>query len=415
MNRDGRRFRAGNGRIRRPLYALPVLACLLAALATPSAAARQAVPRGTLAIVNGRVFDGTGPDAISDRVVLVEGDTITAVAPADEVDLSAVDVRIDAAGGFVMPGVIDAHVHVYFSDLPRGEDILGPWLAAGVTTLIDVGTMRHTVRATRALAQVSAPHTPRLFVAGPILTAPGGYPMTRPEDDVDMYGRAVRGESQAREAVADLVDLQGADLIKIAIETGFDSDYGDAGWPVLSPGEVRAITTAAHARGRKVYAHVSQPEELRVALESGVDVAAHPPLWPVPEDLLQEAADRGMVFVSTANIWIEENTRRVVANLAAFHRLGGRIAMGTDFPYQAGSEIPLDEMRLLLDAGLSPGEVLVAATRNGAIAVGKEDELGTLAPGKRADILIVDGDPLSDLAALRNVRVVVAGGTQIVP
>ena len=394
-----------------------LLACLSACghrTAVAGADNRPAVPAQTLAIINGKVFDGTEPAAPVEHVVLVEGDRIVRVAPRDEVDLSVVPTVIDADGGFVMPGVIDAHVHVYFSGLPRGEDILTPWLEAGVTTLVDVGTMRHTVRATRALAEASGEHTPRLFVAGPILTAPGGYPMTRVEHDVDLYGRSVRGVTLAREAVADLIDLQGADLIKIAIEAGFDRDYSDEGWPVLSPEEVRAITGAAHERGRKVYAHVSQPLELRAAVDAGVDVAAHPPISPVPEEILEEAARAGMVFISTANIWTPENTREVVANLSAFHRLGGRIALGTDFPYQEGSTMPVEEMQLLLDAGLTPAEVLVAATRNGAFAIGKDAELGTLEPGKLADIIIVDGDPLSDLAALHNVRVVIHAGTAVV-
>jgi imidazolonepropionase-like amidohydrolase len=395
---------------------LSLLACLSACGHGTVAADtenRPAVAAQTLAIINGKVFDGTEPTAPVDHVVLVEGDRIVRIAPREEVDLSDVATVIDADGGFVMPGVIDAHVHVYFSGLPRGEDILTPWLEAGVTTLVDVGTMRHTVRATRALAEASGEHTPRLFVAGPILTAPGGYPMTRFEHDVDLYGRSVRGVTLAREAVADLIDLQGADLIKIAIEAGFDRDYTDEGWPVLSPEEVRAITGAAHERGRNVYAHVSQPLELRAAVDAGVDVAAHPPISPVPEEILEEAARAGMVFISTANIWTPENTREVVANLSAFHRLGGRIALGTDFPYQEGSTMPVEEMQLLLDAGLTPAEVLVAATRNGAFAIGKDAELGTLEPGKLADIIIVDGDPLSDLAALHNVRVVIYAGTAV--
>lgn len=395
-------------------FLLSLLACLSACghgTALTGAGNGPTVAAPTLAIINGKVFDGTAPAEPVEHVVLVEGDRIVQVGPPGEVDLTGVATVIDAGGGLVMPGVIDAHVHVYFSGLPRGEDILTPWLEAGVTTLVDVGTMRHTVRATRALAEASGEHTPRLFVAGPILTAPGGYPMTRVEHDVDLYGRAVRGVTLARDAVADLIDLQGADLIKIAIEAGFDRDYTDEGWPVLSPEELRAITAAAHERGRKVYAHVSQPLELRAAVDAGVDVAAHPPIAPVPEEILEEAARAGMIFISTANIWTPENTRQVIANLSAFHRVGGRIALGTDFPYQNGSTMPVEEMQLLLDAGLSPAEVLVAATRNGAFAIGKDAELGTLEPGKLADIIIVDGDPLSDLAALSNVRVVIHAGT----
>lgn len=123
-----------------------------------------------------------------------------------------------------------------------------------------------------------------------------------------------------------------------------------------------------------------------------------------------------MIFVSTANIWEDPKlTGPVQKNLARYVRLGGRIAMGTDVPFQRGSEMPVGEMRLLVEGGLTPRDVLLASTRDGAEALGKENELGTLAPGKLADVIVVKGDPLADIEALGTVTVVVRDGEVIVP
>ena len=369
---------------------------------------------GHLAVVNGRIFDGTGAPVIEDGIVLVRDLRIVAVGAATDIEIPIPAKRIDAQGGLVMPGVIDNHVHIS-RPLMRGDDILTPWVEAGVTTLVDIGTSRRLPTALRALAPKVAEHSPRLFLAGPIVTAPDGYPATRSEPGVEMVALGVRGTRGAREAVADLLDNHKVDLIKIAIETGFENDYKDAGWPILSLEEIRVIADATHERGKLVRAHVTQPGELRAAIESGVDVAAHTPIVEIPDDLLTEAARLEVIFVSTANIWGPQSKAYVVSNLLRFHRLGGRVALGTDYPYQAGSEMPVAEMQLLVDAGFTPAEVLVAATRNGAFALGMQDDFGTLEPGKLADIIVVDGDPLTEIADMANVRVVILDGELILP
>ncbi len=374
----------------------------------PSAGARG----GALAIVNGRVLDGAGGPALERGVVVVEGNRISAVGPAGSVEIPLGAVRIDAAGGTVMPGVIDSHVHLFptlTNRFARGEDIVTPWVEAGVTTMVDTGSIRHTTRASRALV-AALPHAPRLFLAGPILTVPGGYPTTRREADAAMIAWEVTGPEDAALKVARLIELDGVDLIKVAIETGFQTDYREPGWPTLSPEELKAIADAAHARGVRVRAHVSNPGELEAALDAGLDAVAHTPIHPVPDELLRRAADAGMIFTSTANIWGTARGATVAPTLRRFHQMGGIIAIGTDHPYQRGSEMPVAEMTLLATAGFTPAELVVMATRNGARALGLEHDLGTLEPGKLADLIIVAGRPDEDIEALHDVRLVVRDG-----
>lgn len=144
------------------------------------------------AIRNGRLFEGTGAASIEEDVVLVEGDRVVAAGRAEEVSVPVYAATIDAAGRLIMPGIIDSHVHLT-EPLAEGLDILTQWLHAGVTTLVDSGTIRDGivvgdvviddgVAAFRDAVEQLADRPPRVMVGGPMLTAPGGYPATRPED-----------------------------------------------------------------------------------------------------------------------------------------------------------------------------------------------------------------------------------------
>ncbi len=233
-----------------------------------------------LAITNGRIFDATGTPVIENSTVLVRDNQIVAVGRAEEVDLPRNVEIIDAGGGLIMPGVIDNHMHAFWPNSPLttlGDDTMTPWLRAGVTTLVDTASIRHTARAGRALVD-SMEHPPRFFLAGPMITVPGGYPTTRREFDIHMYAWTIQGADDAYAVVADLIDTEGVDLIKVAIETGFDTDYDfTGGWPTLSMEELRAIVAAAHERGKMVRAHVINPGEALAAVRAGLDVLAHTP------------------------------------------------------------------------------------------------------------------------------------------
>lgn len=398
-------------------FALSVLLLSSCHEAIPETDAAPGEPASqALGIHNGRLWDGSGGPVVEDGVVIVRGNRIAAAGPASEVKIPEGSRRIDAKGGFIMPGVIDNHVHLRLL-FEKEADPLTRWLRAGVTTLVDTGTPKGTVARLREQVAAVSKTPPRLFVAGPIFTAPNGYPAPRREPGVVEVAEGVATPEEAEAKVDRLLGEEKADLVKVAIESGFFSDY-DArdGWPVPSPPVLAALGRAAHRHGRTVRAHVTQPGELAAALDAGFDGTAHTPIVDLPEELLARAAKARMIFVSTANIWGDPPlTTAVQKNLARYVRLGGRVALGTDVPFQTGSEMPLGEMRLLVAGGLTPRDVLLAATRHGAEALGQGDELGTLAAGKLADLIVVEGDPLVRIEDLGKVRVVVRDGAVIVP
>ena len=402
----------------RRFTALAVLFVVMAVLLTsPPAAAPAHSQEQTIAITNGRVFDATGAPVIEDGVVVIEGERIVAVGPGSEVTIPADALIIDARGGLIMPGVIDNHVHITES-LITG-DILTDWLGAGVTTLVDTGTVRDGavvdgvtivdgIEVVRAFIAGVTERPPRVLMAGPLLTAPGGYPATRREPGYEVGAQPVTSPEDGRRLVESLAGR--ADIIKVAIETGFESDYDDAGWPVLAPETLAAIAAEAREHGLLSRAHVTQEGELAAALDAGFDVAAHTPIEALSDEILQRAADAGMIFVSTANIWGPGRGDAVPENLRRYTELGGRVAMGTDFPFQLGSQMPVGELQMLADGGLTPEQILIATTRDSAAAVGRDHDLGTLEPGKLADVIVIDGDPLRNIAAMANVALVLLEG-----
>jgi imidazolonepropionase-like amidohydrolase len=312
---------------------------------------------------------------------------------------------VDAGGGTILPGVIDAHVHTGW-DFIHGIDRLTPWLQYGITTLGDQGTAKNATLLHRAAID-AIPGAPRVQLAGPVVTAPGGYPVP-----AWYYWGAheVAGEPAARNLVIDLIENQGVDTIKIAIERGFLSDYSAASppaWPTFTEAEVAAITDEAHARGKIVGAHLTGPEELEVAYENGVDVAVHTPITPIPPAIVAAAVAADMTFISTAKVW--KSVPFEIANLSAIRTAGGRVAVGTDAPHEPPGMM-LREFEALAIAGFSNMEIIQAATHNGAVAIGRESDLGTLEAGKLGDVIVVDGDPLADYHVLADVESVILAG-----
>lgn len=203
--------------------------------------------------------------------------------------------------------------------------------------------------------------------------------------------------------------------------------------------------TEAHARRKLVVAHVTQAAVLDIILEAGVDVLAHAPTAPQVfageienlrnengrisfnpdyEAQLSRLVKQGVIMVPTINA-IDEVTCSALYQTSAqrqlcfdsiletvrrFHALGGVMALGNDAPVHGERGMPLHEMRLLLRAGLTPLEIIEAGTRHAAQACGQDDELGTLEPGKLADVIVVKGDPLIDIEAMKQIAVVIRAG-----
>jgi imidazolonepropionase-like amidohydrolase len=371
-----------------------------------------------LIIRNGTLIDGTGATPVLNAYIVVEGDRIASIGSGEPPVTRGATV-IDAAGGTIMPGLVDTHVHVargIFSGEAGAIDPGGlmPWLSAGMTTLRDVATPPGAFPQVKQAAdgQMAAHQAPRVVWAGPLVTAAGGYPFPVPR--YASVGEDVASVEEARQVVTSLAD-GGAGVIKLGLEQGY---YANLGWPLLSLDVVRAITETAHARGLRVTAHVTSLDEVRLALDGEVDDLAHAPLEPMPDEMIEEMLSRGTGMATTATVWgVAGASAQAAANAKRYADAGGIVSIATDYGccgQAAGLPPYLQEMQFLQGAGMTPMQLLVAATRSGAVLANVGQQVGTLETGKTADIIVVDGDPLLDLNALNNVGVVIQGGAVVV-
>jgi imidazolonepropionase-like amidohydrolase len=348
-----------------------------------------------------RVFDGTR--VLEDHAVAVWGDRVAAVAPADR--LSGPGQRIRFAGT-LLPGFIDLHGHPLLGQVPP-EKIL----RHGITTIRDTGGP--------LVAPSGGDGRLRVLAAGPILTAPGGYP-------IPVFGPGVGLEvpdvQAARPAVGRLV-AGGAALIKIAVEPGGSPGAPWSGhqlgspppWPIPSVEVVRAIVEAAHAHGRIVAVHLSGPEGARLALDAGVDEWAHVPCDPISHDLAARAAAAGVRVVSALDT--QSHCTGVAGNASQLVEAGIRLLYGTDMGHlDVPWGINAQELQLMLHAGhgaLTPPEVLSAATARAGEHLGLAP-LGRLVEDAPADLIGVRGNPLEQFKLLEYPDLVVSGGATII-
>jgi imidazolonepropionase-like amidohydrolase len=376
----------------RAIRALFLLGALVLLTRSPGTGAAP-----VLVLAGGQIIDGTGREPVSPGTVVVEGDRIRAVGPAASIAIPPDARTVDISGRSVLPGLINAHVHLTF---PHGRGQLSSWLEAGVTTVCDLGSPVERLASLKA----SAPVQPRVVAAGPIMSVPGGYPGSHWGPEIHL---SVQGADDARQQAQRLLD-RGADLIKIALEAA-----GPSSLPLLSAAEVKAIADVAHARGTVVVAHVDVSATLERAVDNGVDAAAHMVRDALPASLITKLVQKEVHLLPTLAVFGVDGDRGHVMldNVRRFVGAGGRVAFGDDWGNPGtATGLPWHELRLLLRAGMTPMQVIVAATRHSARVCNRHQDLGTLEPGKVADLIVVDGDPSRHLGALRDVSLVVKGG-----
>ncbi len=353
--------------------------------------------KATLALVNGTLIDGTGVEPIPNAIILIAGDRILAVGSQKTLAVPAGVRTLDVSGATLLPGFINAHIH-------RGFDKanLQAWAQAGVTTVRDESASSAQVAGLKTFrAGIEAdPHYARLVSAGTMLTVPGGYGY--------LY---VSSPEEARQQVFDELDA-GADMIKVSLEDGY---AGTQGLPKLTPEELQAIVEAAHSRGRLVSGHITQAAYIQPMLEAGVDDIAHLPYDYISPATLQQMVDQGVYLTPTFTVFRNYGApvSMLVQNLKRFVELGGKVALGNDYGGGPGDfelGLPLYEIQSMRLAGMTPMQIIVACTKNAAHVSQIENEVGTLEPGKFADILVLGGNPLEDLQALTDLRIVIHSG-----
>jgi imidazolonepropionase-like amidohydrolase len=252
-----------------------------------------------------------------------------------------------------------------------------------------------------------SPDHSRIVIATPIITKTGGY--------IPPFDAEIDSPREAAEKTKQLLKKD-PDVVKIAIE---DSLQGKT-WNMLTTEEVRSITDTAHEANLWVAVHISHTRNLPVAINGGVDELSHMVVEPLTDDLVSQIAAKGMYWVPTLELWNEvsktyglEWDKTAIQNLSMFYKAEGKIALGTDFggyftPFEP--DMPIKEMNLMKEAGMTNMDILLAATKNASVVCGMQDRIGTLEPGKIANIIVINGDPLTKLEVLTDLKMVIHNG-----
>lgn len=372
-------------------------------------------------LTNARVFDATGAAPRAGRALLIENGRIAAEdrAGATPEDAAAVDV----AGRTVLPGLIDAHAHV-FATPPTPEEGAEPlWpgvpahfvaqglrtaLRRGFTTLRDVGSYGDEVVVARQAMRHGAFRGPRLLTCGKIVsaTAPGAR-------FFDGMYREADGPDEIRKAVREQV-RRGADFIKVMATGARSVEMEDPRPAQLTEPEIAALVEESHRLGYRVAAHAEGLPGTELAIRLGANTIEHGMYLNQRPDLLDAMAAADQTLVPTLSCYYgvaegqwtsplrqlaRHNLTEASRTLKAAKAAGVPIALGHDWQPFADAAT---ELTCLVEHGLTAPEALIAATATGARALGLASELGTIEPGKLADLTVVDGDPLANPALLRD-------------
>jgi imidazolonepropionase-like amidohydrolase len=384
---------------------------------------------------NVTVVDGTGAAPVPGQALVVEGSRIAWIGPVDCAPSTAPENVVDGGGRTVLPGLINCHVHLTADGAPdlfaqaAGDTVplatlraaRSAWitLQSGVTTVRDCGAADDVVvELAKAISRGLVPG-PRVQAAGRVITMTGGHGhfIGREADGPDEVRKATRAEIKA-----------GAGVIKVMATGGVLTPGVSPTQTALLPEELAVVAQEAHNSGRRVTTHAIGRAGIHNALISGIDSIEHG--FYLDDELLDLAVDQGTFLVPTILAvdgivrnglaqgipgWVVDKAEREAAkqreSFAAAVSSGMRIAAGTDAgtPFNGHGELAR-ELALMVQHGLSPMQALVAATRSAAENLGMAHEIGTLEVGKLADLVLVDGDPVTDITATGRVVLVVKDG-----
>jgi len=378
-----------------------------------------------IALVGATLIDGTGAAPVANTTVLIQGQKIKAAGPSGNVQVPSGAQKIDVAGKWILPGFIDCHIHTgypyddiqYFTDSDslatlRSFHTLDMYLRSGVTAVRDVGSSVESMQALVAAQGLGYIDSIRLFACGDVITVTGGH------GDGLRGAMAVDGPWAWRKAVREM-QKAGFGHIKIS--------------PTFTLEEAQAAVDEAKTLGLRITAHggglsdTTPTTMTRVAVQAGVQCIEH--LNEMEDDVLDLMAQKGVYNVPTLAVYrelykvkgvppvlIEKRHWTQSMHETLFKKARERkilMGIGTD---GVGGFMKLypglyfTELKYFVEMGASPMETIVAATKNGALILGKADELGTVEAGKLADLQVVAGDPLKSFDVLGKPEVVIVGG-----
>ena len=425
-----------------PMITRALKALLALVLLAPAARAQDVT-----AIRAGVLIDGTSAAARRNQVILIRGNRIQSVGDAGTSAIPDGARVVDLSHATVLPGLIDAHTHIFL----QGEDPAeGGYDAQLLKQGLAFRAARATVSAHRALEQgfttirdvetegagygdvgikqaIEAGYIPgpRMFVVTRAISTTGGYPLEdyAPEVDVPKGAQIVDGPVEARKAAREQLD-HGADWLKIYVthRSWVDRQGNLVSQPTFTVEEIRAIVDEAHGWGKKVACHAYNGVGLHRGLDGGCDSIEHG--LELDDAAVAQMVKQGTWLVPTMSpyyvSWAPEGTPAGARDRkrAAVHgpslqkamKAGVKIAFGTDVGGFSWSEPIAQEFTRLVEFGMSPMAAIQSATSRAAEMLGMAGEIGTLAPGAYADIVAVAGDPLKDVKVLQSVGFVMKDG-----
>lgn len=393
-----------------------------------------AAPAETLLLTGARVLDGSGERWLEARAVLVVDGRIAEIAPMERLDIPAGTRRVRLSGLSLIPGLIDLHTHLLlhpYDEASWNDQVLRESLGlrtaravaaaertlmAGFTTIRELGTEGAgfaDVGVRDAIEQGIVPG-PRVLAATRALVATGAYGPSGfdPRWDMPVGAQVADGEAGVRRAVREQI-AAGADWIKVYAD--YRRRPGDPSTPTFSQEELRAIVHEATSAGLPVAAHASTDEAIRRSVLAGVQTIEHG--YEASEEALRLMAERGVTLCPTLAAseamgrYTDDPQRMATARrlMERALRAGVVVACGSDAGVFAHGD-NAREIELLHELGMTPAQALAAATSVAAKVIGREEELGRIAPGFIADLVAVEGDPLEDPSSLRRVRFVMREG-----
>jgi len=390
----------------------------------------------------GRLIDVIGGRALTDQVVVVQGDHIASVGEAADVAIPADAKVIDLSGKTVLPGLIDMHDHLTGGVQSHGYARLGisvprealygaanarRTLLAGFTTVRNVGASGYTDVALRDAINDGDVDGPRLRVSGPALGITGGHCDNNllPEQYHEQSEGVANGPWAVRAKVREVIKY-GADLIKFCATGGVLSKGDSVGGQQYTLEEMQALVAEAHQHDRKVAAHAHGTEGIKAAIIAGVDSVEHSSL--IDDEGIKLAKQKGTFLVMDIynDTFIMEHGAEVGMlpeslekerqigqhqrdNFRKAVQAGVKMAFGTDggvYPHGDNAK----QFAVMVEYGMTPMQAIQAATVNAAELIGWPEQVGAVAAGRYADLIAVDGDPLEDVSVLEHVGFVMKGG-----
>jgi imidazolonepropionase-like amidohydrolase len=425
---------------RRAVWAGAAMAVVLAAAGAASAK--------DVVIHAGRLIDGLGKTARSQVSILIHDDRITGVE-AGFVNPPGAEV-IDLGDATVLPGLIDAHVHITqgfhpgdpihnamtrtdFDDAIESTTYARDTLLAGFTSARDVGASTEVIVALKKAINKGVIPGPRLWVAGSPISPTGGHgdPANGldPELEHPGWNNTIVDSPEAARRVVRMLHREGVDLIKILPSGGVMSIGDDPKLQLMADDEIKAVIDTAHALGIKVAAHAHGKAAIDKAIELGVDSIEHGSYADAESYKLFKA--HGTYLVPTMLVGFkvyqhalthpEELNPSTAAkalviepmlqkNLHDAYAAGVKIAFGTDTFGMSNHGENAQEFALMVKAGMTPMDAILAATAGGSDLIGDARDIGSVQAGRYADIIAVKGDPLEDVTRLEHVDFVMKGG-----